>query len=570
MKHTKNTIFAFLLFFIGNYALAQLSAAEERQLDTIFNTWNTQDKPGIAGGLILSDQVTYLKGFGLSDLENKKAISPQTKFQVDHLARQFTVLAILLLEQQQKLNLGDDVRKYVPELPKYMHTLTIGHLVNHSSGLNDYEVLKGLLGIRNNHIFTHQDALRLIFSQPQLNQKPGTDFSYITAKSELTLMAEIIMKVSEQSLNDFAQQHIFGPLGMTDSHFVADYQEPISNQAIAYELDEDTFKKLALNQGNVGPTNLFTSAQDLSKWYITLNSPLNDKLGKLVQRLDDPVVLENGKTYDSAWGKMTLGRSFYHLERGLPAYWQFGLVGGYGANVFRFPEQKVTSFAVGNNNAYNGQPAMSLGYHYVEEYFPEPSSIEIPKSDIRKSTKKYLKNYQGLFWNGKRGLARKMHVKNDTLLYARMGEENGLPMIPLKKEGNFQLLVDSDDKIFFSFKTTNGKQAYESVSGGSSPDHYEIYQPITYSETELTAYAGDFYEPHLACVYRLSVVDGRLTAKSPTGRIIELSPIIKDVFRSNVWSLASVSFERDDTGKIKAFEINTDGIQGLKFFKITY
>ncbi|WP_343487683.1 serine hydrolase domain-containing protein [Allomuricauda sp. d1] len=564
---TKNVFPLVLSFLLYCLAYTQVTPKGQQQIDSIFSEWNTNEKPGMAAGLIYGDDIRYTMAYGLADIENGHPNTTQTKFQVDHLSRQFTVLAVLLLEKQGKLSLQDPVSKYVAELPDFKKPLLISHLVNHSSGLNDYEVVKGLLGIREDHVFTHEDALRLIYNQKEPNFTPGTDFSYITSKTELTLLAEIVKKVSSQSLDEFAQKNIFGPLQMKHSLFCEDYQQIISEKAHSYHTPENGFKRKVLNQGHAGPTNLYTSAEDLLKWYANFMAKPSDELTELIQKLDTPVTLDNGNTYDSAWGRMTLGRSFFHKERGEPAYWQYGLVGGYGANVFRFPEQRLISFVLGNNDSYNGYPAMMHANHYIEDKYPEPNVVEIPKSKTRKPTLDYYKKIEGHYWNAKRGLARRIYVSNDSLFYARVGQEQGLPLIPLDKN-KFQLQVESDDKIYFNFSEENGQQTYEAISGGSSPSKYVKYVPTEYSERQLQEFTGDFYEPNLACVYRFNIKEGILYAQSPTGRIIELSPVIQDTFRSNVWSLASVVYQRDINGTITGFKINTDGLQNLEFIKI--
>ncbi|SHG86093.1 serine hydrolase domain-containing protein [Flagellimonas flava] len=562
-----NRIFIGAALLLSHLGMAQLSPMDELELDSLYTEWSQNTGPGVAAGLMYGKEISYIKGFGLADVEHNTAITPKTKFQVDHLSRQFTVLALLILEQQGKLKLDDPVRNYVTDLPNYGHDLLLRHLVNHTSGLNDCNTVKYILGKEEDDVFTHQDALRLIRSQKTLNFKPGTSFSYIVSKTELTLIAEVVAKVSEQSFAAFTKEHIFEPLEMKDSQFLEDYNAIIPGGAKSYQLQNEELINKALNQSDAGPTNLFTSVEDMFIWYSWFNYPGDAGLSVSLKRLDEPAQLDAGGTFDSAWGKMTLGREFYHKERGLPCYWQYGLSGGYAANVFRFPEQQLISFVLGNNNRYNGMPAMSMAYHFLDDKFPEPQSIDASKISTKKVNSSRLKSYEGEYWNKKRALARKLFVSNDTLRYARLNEDEGLPMIPLEKGERFQLLVDSDDKIILGFKETNGSETYGITLGDSDPSYYEKYAPISPTTEQLHTYSGSYYSESLGVVYTFSVKTDGLQAEGPDGTLVEFFPVVKDVFRSQIAAFGSINFERDTEGDIDAFTIQTDGIEGLKFVK---
>ncbi|MEL6305318.1 MAG: serine hydrolase domain-containing protein, partial [Bacteroidota bacterium] len=416
----KRVLIVFCL--IGSLVSAQLSSEDEQALDSVFAQWNQLEKPGMAGGLIYGTDVQYLKGFGIANLESKTRITPTTQFHADHLSQQFTILAVLLLEMQGKLKLSDPVQKFVSELPTYERTLTIGHLVNHCSGLDDYEMMKAILGKTDEDVFTHQDALRMIRQQTTTRFDPGTKFSYILSKTELSLLAEVIAKASGQTLSEYTKTNIFDALGMQNSQFVEDYNQLLLGSAGSYQLEDEVFKKEVQNLGNAGPNNLWTCAADLLTWYKILTLPSSHPLAELIKKLDTSVKLDDGSTYDSSWGRMTLGRSFFHKERGLPAYWQYGLAGSYGSNVFRFPEQQLTSFVLGNNDAYNGMPAMIMAYHYVEDVFPETQEVTIKNKKKGKISSKQLQNWAGSYWNKERGIARRVFFERDTLFYGRIDQ----------------------------------------------------------------------------------------------------------------------------------------------------
>jgi len=553
----KKSVYICCFFSMGIFAQEKITT---ESFDEIFKEWMDPSKPGVAAGVIHNGKVIYLKGFGSAEIEHNTKITPQTRFQVDDLAKQFTVLAILLLEQEDKLSLEDDIRKYLPELPDYKTPIKVKHLLNHSSGLNNLDPVKELLGIRRNDVFTQQDALMLIRSQKQLNFTPGTDFSYHQSDTELILLAEIVAKASNQTFPEYASKYIFKPLQMNNTVFNNE-RNLLENTATSYNVGEQ-IRHNPVNDLTLGVTNLYTSAEDLTKWYISFTNPVN-KLGELVRKLDTYVTLNNGKMFTSSWGRMTYGRYFDHAERGVPKIWQYGLVGGYASNIFRFHTKNFTSFVIGNNNRYNGMPAMQMAYKILENDFKEPPSIDFSKIKIKKISVKKLKKYEGFFWNKKNGLARHIYVNNDTLRYKRLESNRETALIPIN-ENIFQFVVGSDDKIILKFIDNK----FSVVSGESDASIYNKYQPVTTVNNELNNYTGLFYNKELDVTYTFSVENDMLVAKNLKNGTTQFHQIIKDIFRSNTFMLSGIEFARNNQNKIIGFGINTDGVKNLKFEKI--
>ncbi len=553
---------AIKLFILTSFIFFQSANAQDKvktaAFDEIFKEWENSTKPGVAAGVISNGKLIYLKGFGNADVQNNIKITPQTKFQVGDFAKQFTVLALLLLEQEGEISFEDDIRKYIPELPNYKQTLKIKHLLNHSSGLNDLNIIKELSGYRPNDVLTQQDALNLIGSQKQLNYIPGTNFSYLSSDTELILLAEIIAKASKKTFIEYTSKNIFIPLQMNNTVFNNE-RNLLESIAVSYEVGKQ-LKHNPINDLTLGVINLFTTAEDLAKWYLSYTKP--SVLKQLINKLDTYVTLDNGKLFNSSWGKMTYGRYFEHSERGIPKMWQFGLVGGYASNMFRFYTEELTTFVIGNNNRYNGLPAMQLAYSFLENKFPEPPTIDFNKVKTKKVSIKNLRKHEGFYWNKKNGLVRQIYVKNDTLRYKRIESNRETLLVPLGKS-KFQFLVNSDDKIILEF--TNEKRIISLIIGDSDKILYDKYIPVEYSNDELNSYTGTFYNKELDLVYTVTKENNILVFKNLRNGITLFYPIKKDVFRSDTLILSSIKYVRNEKDKIIGFTVNTDGIKVLYF-----
>ena len=532
----------------------------EKEFDSILSNYKSADKPGIAAGVLQNGKLLYLKSFGVENIETKSPITLQTKFQIDDIAKQFTLLGVLLLEEQGKLSLDDDIRKYLPNLPKYEYLIKVKHLVNHTSGLYNLDPIKELHDISSNDTFTHEDALKLIFAQRKLNFQPGTQFSYHRSDTEVLLLTEVISKVSNMTFIDFMTKEVFEPLGMKSTIFQNDF-EMINHQAKSYTVA----KNISYNPRTdftLGVTNLFSTAEDMAKWFQFHSD--GGKFSNLIKKLDAYVQLDSGKQYDSTWGSMTVGRYFDHPERGLPKMsWQFGLVNGYGANFFRFHSHNVISFVLGNNNRYNGMPTMLLANQIMEDKYIEPSEIDYQKIRFELLSSKDLEKHEGYYWDQSNGLVRQIYVRDDTLRYRRLNGNRETALLPRSKN-KFQLFVPGDTEVFVTFY----KDRYEFSSLGSIPNVYHKIDSPEELESNLERYTGLFYNKEFDLVFRFSIHENALEASNFHKDPIPFYPIVKDHFRSNTFMLSGIQFLRDSKNEVGGFEIHTDGIQGLFFERI--
>src|SRR6266705_2358037 len=150
------------------------------QVDKVFADLQKPGSPGCALAVLQNGHTAYGKGYGLASVELNSPITPQTVFDIGSTSKQFTAASILLLEQQGKLSVDDDVRKYIHELPDYSKStgqpITILHLLNHTSGLRDYLSLLQFSGANGDSVTTDDDALALIIRQKALNFPPGSDW----------------------------------------------------------------------------------------------------------------------------------------------------------------------------------------------------------------------------------------------------------------------------------------------------------------------------------------------------------------------------------------------------------
>jgi CubicO group peptidase (beta-lactamase class C family) len=181
---------------VGTGATSSANEADEKTtaVDDIFHDYGKAGSPGCALAIYRDGAIIYEKGYGLANIEQATSITPQSVFDIGSTSKQFTAASVLLLEKQGRLSINDDVRKYIPELPDYGQTITILHLLNHTSGLRDYLNLMWLAAINFDSVTTDDDALQIVVRQKALNFAPGSDWLY--SNTGYFLLSVIVKRVS--------------------------------------------------------------------------------------------------------------------------------------------------------------------------------------------------------------------------------------------------------------------------------------------------------------------------------------------------------------------------------------
>src|SRR5919112_1897751 len=265
---------------LGTPAYAQDKTGE---VDKVFS-FATAETPGCAAGVSQNGKVVVNRAYGLANVERKLPLSQSSLFDIGSTQKQFTAAAVLLLAEDKRLTLTDDIRKHLPELPDYGHKVTVDHLLTHTSGIRDWT---GMLPMAPEGT----DVLQLIQRQRGLEFVPGEEWSYSTSGFELA--KEIVARVSGRSFAEFARKRLFEPLGMKSSAYVPDILQAGANAALGYQKDGAGWKQYMRIGNNRGGGAIVSTVGDLVTWTDALAS---GKLGKFVSaKIKEPARLNNGR-----------------------------------------------------------------------------------------------------------------------------------------------------------------------------------------------------------------------------------------------------------------------------------
>ncbi len=317
----------------------------EAQVDQLFAEWNQPDSPGAALAITRDGEVTYKKGYGMANLEYDIPITTTTIFDIASVSKQFAAFAIATLAHEGKLSLDDDIRVYLSDVPDFGHTITIRHLLHHTSGLRDWVQSLVIAGVGMDDVISFKHILKMARHQKALNFEPGA--AYLYSNTGYNLLAEIVEGVTGNSFREWTDTNIFKPLAMTDSHFHDDYEMILKNRAYSYQAVENGGFKHAINNTTaLGSSSLYSTVEDLAKWILNYD---NTRIGEqtVIEQMHQRGVLNNGEQISYAFG-LNIGE-----YRGVKTVGHSGSWRGFRSHLMRFPDQNFGVVILCNLDTFN-------------------------------------------------------------------------------------------------------------------------------------------------------------------------------------------------------------------------
>ncbi len=538
----------------------QADTLSER-VDALFRPWDRAGSPGAAVAIIRDGEIVYSRGYGMANLEYDIPITPSTIFHIASVSKHFTAFAIMLLAEEGKLSLDDDIRKYLPEVPDFGTTITLRHLIHHTSGLRDQWELLAMAGWRLDDVITQEHILKMVRHQRELNFTPGEEYLY--SNTGYTLLATVVERVSGQSFRHFTDERIFQPLGMTSTHFHDDHERIVRNRAYSYAPQPDGgYRNSPLNYANAGATSLFTTVEDLAKWDRNFDEPQVGSPVLLTQMLQ-PGVLNSGRQLDYAFA-LSVGE-----YRGLRTVGHSGADAGYRSYYVRFPEQRLSVVVLSNLSTFNPvRMALRVADFYLADQFPQrttplaegamenPRPVQLNERELREKV--------GLYANPATDEFRRIALRDGKLmLMIRPGYE----LTPIAH--NRFLVVGSPNRVEMEFEPVGqGESApfrlREKVNGGE-PAIYEATVALT--PAQLREYSGTYSSEELGTSYKIVVRDNRLVAEHRRHEDTVLNPTLRDRFLGDNWWLRRVQFTRDAQNRVNGFRVTVGRVRDLRFEK---
>ena len=390
--------------------------------------------PGCAILIAQKNQILYKMAFGSANLELNVPMTPDMVFRIGSITKQYTAIAILQLAEQGKLSLKDQLQKYLPNIPLSVPPVTLEHLLTHTSGIPDYEVLNFPVPTAIRVDFPARQIIDSLMKLP-LEFTPGSRFHY--SNSNYFLLAYILEQVTGLSYPDYLQQHLFTPAGLT--HTTYDSPEKLIPGRVSGYAGHD---HRWTNAGYISMTQVFgagalvANVEDMYKWHQALYA------GRLVKRETlekalTPFVFSKGQASEYGYGW------FLRRRNNQVSIEHSGGIDGFQADEIYLPEQDLFIATLYNALNEGGEDAgfmaldndiatLAAGGQLVKEATVDPA---------------ILKRYVGVY---------RLDPKHEAIITLENGQlhieakAGGLPKSPLtpKDEKSFLLKILDAEVVF--------------------------------------------------------------------------------------------------------------------------
>jgi CubicO group peptidase (beta-lactamase class C family) len=562
-RHVSISI-ALLSIFISTSAPAQDGGNASNNLnakvDAVFAQYDKPDSPGCALGVIKDGQIVYARGYGMANLEHNIPNGPKLVYDIGSTSKQFSAASILLLAQQGKLSLDDDVRKHIPELSAYQKPIMIRHLIHHTSGLRDYLTLFSLAGVSFDDTTTEKDALDLILRQKGLNFTPGDEWLY--SNSGYFLLSIIVKRASGKSLAEFAKENIFDPLGMKRTIFLENHKRIVPMRATGYSAGRGGFQIEMSNFEQTGDGAVLTSIEDLLLWDRNFYEP---KVGgkAFLGQMHAVGALNNGEKLEYASGLRI------DEHKGLRRVSHGGSWAGYRSDLIRFPDQKLSVICLCNLGSTNpSRLAMQVAEIYLAGQLK--ATDEKPVETIGNAVgvpsipESELKDKVGIYRNQSSGEVRRISLNGGKLRIDAFGPVMELAPINVNRFRFTGPGAGANAEAAFE-KSSHGKLLLKLSRGGGKTDNFDSVEAFSPSAEQLNEFAGSYYSEELDATYRMTVENDRLVAVNRSGVKRPLTPSFRDAFAT--FGAAQFEFNRDGQGRVAGFAVHAGRIRNVRFVR---
>jgi len=469
-------MYRFLLFLIAlsinvvSYTQPLTIGPEKiKSLDSLYRLSFQSSDPGAIILVAQGGRPVFKKAYGMANLENNVLLNTDHKMGIGSISKQFAAISILLLQQDGKLNIKDDIRKYLPSYNTYGKTITIENILSHTSGIPSYTEMNGFDTIVNNPISNYR--LVKFFEKQPLLFEPGTNWSY--SNSGYVLAALIVEKITGKPFNDFLQQRIFKPLLMTEtslgsSEFIlpgksGEYSGPTPKGRIKMETQYNWYWAYGAGQ-------IISTADDMLKWDEALYHPgfLRSDLVSLAHK---SFILKNGEDahYGTGWAISTF-KTKSMVQHG-------GSIGGYRAQGMRIPEDHLYILILSNSAATNAGLAANKTLSILYEM---PSLKE-----IRENVQSW-KDIEGIYNSPNSGLRLQSNFGNKPAFYTIRVDSTNRVTAQRTSAAPVTLSPAGKDLLFDKTNPFNGwkieRNAQGAVEGIRFTQHFPGYGPERFNK----------------------------------------------------------------------------------------
>jgi CubicO group peptidase (beta-lactamase class C family) len=555
----------------GAYSIAidlmEPVATDPRDLaDQLLSAYDRDDSPGAVVSVWRNGETLFTKAYGTANLAYGIPWEVDTRTNIGSTSKQFTAFAIMLLAEQGKLSLDDDVRDHIPELPDLGETITVRHLLSHTTGYREFINLLIMTGRRVDHgdYVDRSEIIDVVQRQPALQNSPGSEFNY--NNTAFGLAAAIVERISEQDFHEFMEENVFEPLGMTGTMVRPSPEHIVEARSMGYRPGPGgVFLETGDIGGAVGAGGIYSTVADLQTWIENYANPVVGS-PEIVEEMMTPNILTSGDTTGYGLGL------FIDEHRGLRRVHHGGADMAHRSQLAYYPEINAGITTQSNHAAFDG----TIAFRLAEAFFSadmEPEEEQEGAEAAPEAEPFDADAYDPEAFDEMAGRYALEEVPTFILRFFRegetlMGQGTGQP--------SFEIVPTSDSTFAFvgveasiTFHR-NEEGEVQSLTLHQNGDHpakrmegeAEEWEP---SADDLEAFTGRFFSEEIETFFTITLDEDHLVLKQRRLEDADLTPGEEDEFSGGGFQ---ISFERDRNGQVIAFYLANTRSRDVRFERV--
>lgn len=531
----------------GDYAIVLIvneakATDPEKLVDQLMTPFTGTDRPGAVISILKDGKVVMEKGYGMANLTYGVPMTAETGMSIASVSKHFTAMALVLLEQQGKLSLDDDVRTHIPELKDFGTPVTLRNLLNHTSGYREILNMLPMAGWNSTDAMTREEPIRLIQRQARLQNAPGAEYNY--NNTAFMLLATVVERVSGQEFREFMEEDIFRQLGMENTTIKTHQGQVIPNSSQGYESAEaGGFRYVTDFASAYGASGVNTTARDITKWMLNFRDA---KVGgpEAIESLTTRGILTSGDTTNYALG---LG---VRTWRGQTLYTHTGGETSHRTWFGYFPEIESGLFFSSNHPAFSLGMWTDLADAFFGDYL-EPEEDEEPveaDTDHSEPNPEQLQAIAGT-WRFIGAPLMIEYTVEDGELYAQATNQPRFKVEPTS-DSTFRF-VGVEASVTFHFEEDGTVSRATHHQGPDSPMEKVVAPDLTVDQ--LKAFEGRYWSEELETLVTVVMEDSTLMAHHRRLEPFKLTHTVDDEFGAGMWAYGVVRFARDPDETVSGF-----------------
>lgn len=550
-------------FTLTVHRLEPVETDPRKRVDQIMARYDGDDSPGAAVQVWRDGRTMYSKAWGMANLAYGIPFEPDTRTNIGSTSKQFTAFAVMLQADRGLLSLDDDIRKHVPELPEFEHTITVRHLITHTSGLREFLNLLVMSGRRIDHgdWIDRSEIIEIVRKQPALQNVPGAEWNY--NNTAFGLAALIVERTSGQDFPTYMRENVFEPLGMSRTLVRASPEQIVPERSEGYTPGGDGFRETGDLGGAVGAGAVYSTVEDLQTWVENFRTPRVGSAG-IFEQMMTSYVLDDGEETGYGYGLML------DEQQGLRRVHHGGADVAHRSMLAYYPDIRAGITVQSNHAGFNSAVAFELAEAFFSDAMePEDAAgAEGGDFDLASWDPEEFDDFVGRYSLDEAPGFILTFTREDQTLYTQATGQQRIEVRPVSDstfalvgvEASVTFHRDEGGAVTGATLDQNGLHPATRLDGGEAS---EGWKP---GADELAEYVGRYFSEELETFYTLSLADGVLHLVHLRMDDADLAP--GDEVDRFTGANLRFDFERDRNGQVIGFYLSNVRTRDVRFERV--